>query len=116
MERGLSLRNLGRSFTWADLRAFITHLPETSHVRRALDPAAARRAEWLRPEVQMLGVIADSYETWQLLRQGAPAESLPQVGVIRRILDADKVSEEAPPVSRQLSAAEIRAAISARDT
>lgn len=115
---------LGVSYTWADLRSVIVHLPFTSHFRRILNPERARLEEWMTPEVQMLGAIHDSLQNTLLLLNHVPVEKLPDKGFLSGVLDQLGNKQDAnTPVDkprekrrgRKKSAAEIRAAVRATE-
>ena len=116
MERGRSLSELGRSMTWSDLRAFILHLPVTSHFWRKEEPERARQSAWVEslaaPHTIVLCQLYDLLETDLLLRAGQqPSE----VGIVQRL--AGRVQgevrqsgvREPGEKKRRRSAAEIRA-------
>lgn len=119
MERGRSLSELGRSMTWSDLRAFILHLPVTSHFWRKEEPERARQSAWVEslaaPHTIVLGQLYDLMETDLLLRAGQQPSEL---GIVQRL--AGRVREPRREVrqsgvrepgekKRKRSAAEIRA-------
>lgn len=74
IERGRSLHELGHTFTWSDLRAFIAFLPPTSHFRREEDPEQARRVEWAQrlsdPQIILLGDLFDLMQADMFIRAG----------------------------------------------
>lgn len=116
MERGRSLSELGRSMTWSDLRAFILHLPVTSHFWRKEEPERARQSAWAEslaaPHTIVLGLLYDMVETDLLLRAGQQPSEL---GIVQRL--AGRVQgevrqsgvREPGEKKRRRSAAEIRA-------
>lgn len=119
MECGRSLSELGRSMTWSDLRAFILHLPLTSHFWCKEEPEKARQSAWVEslaaPHTIVLGQLYDLMEADFLLR----AEQQPsEVGIVQRLAGRVReprgevrqsgVGEPGEKKSRR-SAAEIRA-------
>lgn len=114
MERGRSLSELGRSMTWSDLRAFITHLPPTAHYWRMEEPDRAMQSAWAEalstPQTILLGQLFDLLETDILLRAGQqPSET----GIITRLANRTRgrkpVAKPAVGEKRRRSAADIRA-------
>ncbi|WP_408930755.1 hypothetical protein ACKFR8_05065 [Corynebacterium axilliensis] len=115
---------LGVTYTWADLRSVIMHLPLTSNFRRALNPERARLETWMTPQVQMLGAVHDSLQNTLLLLNHVPAENLPEKGLLSGVLSQlegeggeEKTAEEPKEKrrGRKKSAAEIRAAVRAKE-
>ncbi len=115
---------LGITYTWADLRGVIMHLPLTSNFRRTLHPERARLEKWMTPQVQMLGAVHDSLQNTLLLLNHVPAENLPEQGLLSRVLsqleDAEEKEKKAESTQekrrgRRKSAAEIRAAVRAKE-
>ncbi|TYR15630.1 hypothetical protein [Corynebacterium urealyticum] len=112
--------------TWLDLRAFVLNLPATSAVRRHINPAAARTAEWHTPTNQLLGRLYDQQLMLALAKQQAP---LPENyrPVVHELLDAEleamggssqgNAEQESgvvrSPKPRALTPAEIRAKVTA---
>lgn len=77
IERGLRLRDLGSErFTWADLKVFVLHLPESSAYWRAREP---ERSRWGFAEY-MLASIADSLRwlVWAKTRDAKRGRNRPK--------------------------------------
>lgn len=115
---------LGVTYTWADLRSVILHLPLNSHFRRVLNPQRARLEDWMTPQVQMLGAIHDSLQNTLLVLNHVPVEKLPEKGLLSGVLaqlegkqESDTQGEKPQEKRRRRkrSAAEIRAAVRAKE-
>ncbi|GAA1471122.1 hypothetical protein GCM10009604_04360 [Corynebacterium aurimucosum] len=115
---------LGITYTWADLRGVIMHLPLTSNFRRTLHPERARLETWMTPQVQMLGAVHDSLQNTLLLLNHVPVENLPEQGLLSGVLTQLKDTEGKEKAAekqkekrrgRKKSAAEIRAAVRAKE-
>ncbi|HCG3138730.1 hypothetical protein ACL1FY_04240 [Corynebacterium striatum] len=126
MERGLSFRQLGVSFTWEDLKSFLVSLPSTSHTVRLLNPKASQVAEWSTPQMTLLGSIHDSLVAVQLLMHGVKPENLPKEGIreafIKQLIqpkedeqvaDIEPKAEGEAPRKKLRTSADIRAAVGA---
>lgn len=119
--RGRSFDELGRRFTWVDLRSILKMLPPESHVGRVINPKGALVAEWSTPEITMLGLVHDSLRIQILLAGGAKVSDLPKQGLLSMVLEnltADDEQEKKPakPRKKQALPADIRKAIAARTT
>ena len=117
MERGRSLSELGRTMTWSDLRAFVEHLPMTSHFWRKEEPEQAKLIAWVEglatPHVAVVGELYDLVERHVFPTVGAEPilQRMQQRALdsLRQKAGEAKPAEPAKPVRRRKSAAEIRA-------
>lgn len=108
---------------WTDMRAFLRHLPPTSHTLRAVKPEVARReeriAELTSPMVEIIGGIFDHVELQVFHSIG---QTPPPGGVVKRLVQRElgdlvpaPVEESKPPARRKRTTAEIRAQIAANE-
>ena len=101
--------------TWSDLRAFVGHLPMSSHFWRKEEPEVAARVVWAeglaKPHVVVLGALHDLIE--QQMFPPAGVEPIVKRLQDRALHSMQEETQEpvAPvkPVRRRKSAAEIRA-------
>lgn len=108
---------LGRTMRWSDLRAFVNHLPATSHFWRAEEPEEAARLAWVEglatPQSLLLGELYDLVDWYIMARAGQqPNEPIVQ-RMSQRVMgerSRETGGKDAAPARRpRKSAAEIRA-------
>lgn len=92
MDRGFSLRMIGREITWVDVWAMVRHLDHTSHLSRKVNPGEFERQELMRPTSLLLGLLHDRVTQYAFSRAG---QTPPREGIITQLMGMSESSEAA---------------------
>lgn len=110
MDRGWTIGDIGHRLTWWDVKTFIQGLPPDSHLKRHWNPDQYLPYVLHKPENQILGQIHDQIQAYPYIRAGK-GKDIPQ-GIIQYWLEK-QIEQKRESEKKNLSAAEIRAAVSA---
>ncbi len=115
---GRSLSELGRTLRWTDLRAFMGTLGVESHFWKKIAPEAsakaARKAEFLRVENQLLTMVHDAI--WDVAYAGSGSEHRPPrlLSQLLESIDGPAEGVSNPAMDRDDQAREVAARMRSR--
>lgn len=113
LDRGRTLRELGATLTWWDIKTLLIHLPPDSHTMRLLHPDVYRQWDILKTENQITAAIRDAI----LTTAGIPVGDAEAVKPLLTSLLAGKASTKSresdtlPRGASTVTASEARARI-----
>lgn len=120
LERGRSIREVGRALSWFDVKTLFLHLPHNSHTRRLLSPDTVLDGELASTQSQLMGEVVDALTTLIAVTKGASPEvlnSLPKaIDMWRGVAEPGKKEPEHPAEEppKVMTPADIRAEVQRR--